>query len=37
MNSAKDIQFKIDEKHKEIFKEIKENCKRVIDYIKQLI
>jgi hypothetical protein len=37
MNSAKDIQFKIDEKHKELFKEIKESCKRVIDYIKQLI
>ena len=36
-NCGNDILFKIDEKHKDLFKDIKESCKRIIDYIKQLI
>ena len=37
INCATDILFKIDEKHKDLFKDIKDSCKRIIDYIKQLI
>ena len=36
-NCGNEILFKIDEKHKDLFKDIKESCKRIIDYIKQLI